>query len=71
MKRKNLKRLRIDLDLKQKDFAEKLKVSNSYYCDIENGKRDPSFGFMVDFEKFCDKEGIIIEDIWRLFKKFN
>lgn len=37
-----LEKYRNDLNLKKKDMADKLEVSESYYSLIENGKRNPS-----------------------------
>ena len=40
MKRKNLKKFRIDLNLKSKEMAEKLELQPSTYSNIENGKKE-------------------------------
>lgn len=64
--RKNLKKFRIDLGLKTKEIAEKLGISPSYYSLIENGRKDPTYGFM---EKFG--ETFNYDDMWELFKKCN
>ena len=69
MKRKNLIKLRIDIGLKSKELAKKLGVSVAYYSNLENGKIDPTFKFIEKFEKFCNEERIVIDDIWELFKK--
>lgn len=42
MLKKTLKKLRIDWDLTQEEMAEHLGISQSTYCNIENGKRKPS-----------------------------
>lgn len=68
MKRKNLIKFRTDLGLKSKEFAEKLDVSRVHYSDIENGKSNPSFGFITKFEKVCQEMNKEIDDIWELFK---
>jgi len=39
-KRKELKLLRIERDIKQKDIAKQLDISPSYLCMFENNKRD-------------------------------
>ena len=39
MKRKNLIKFRIDLDLTSKEMAEKLKLSATTYSNLENGKK--------------------------------
>lgn len=66
MKRKNLKKFRIDMNLKSKEMAEKLGISLVHYSNIENGKVDPTFGFMEKFEEAFKNE---YQDIWELFKK--
>lgn len=66
MKRKNLKKFRIDLDLKSKEMSEKLGVNPTYYSNIENGRVNPNFEFMERFEKTFNNQ---YEDIWFLFKK--
>lgn len=68
LKRKHLIKFRIDLGLKSKDMAEKLGVSRVHYSNIENGKVDPTFGFLEKFEllfrDYC-------YDIWEIFKKIE
>lgn len=66
MKRKNLKKFRIDLDLKSKDMAEKLGVSTSYYSNFENGKVEPSIEFAYKFQEVFG-----VDDVMELFKKEN
>lgn len=66
MKRKNLKKFRIDLDLKSKEMSKKLGVNPTYYSNIENGRVNPNFEFMERFEKTFKNQ---YEDIWFLFKK--
>lgn len=69
MKRKNLVKLRADLNLKSKEFAELLEISKQHYSNIENGKVDPTFGIMTKLENVLDSKGYVIDDIWELFKK--
>ena len=64
MVRKNLKKFRIDLGLKSKEMADKLGVTRGYYSQLENGKKDPTFGLMEDFSKLFN-----YDDIWFLFQK--
>ena len=64
MVRKNLKKFRIDLGLKSKEMADKLGVTQGYYSQLENGKKDPTFGLMEDFSKLFS-----YDDIWFLFQK--
>lgn len=66
MKRKNLKKFRIDLDLKSKDMAEILKINPTYYSNIENGRVDPSFDVA---QRFGDIFRGKYDDYWVLFKK--
>lgn len=42
MLKKTLKKLRIDWDLTQEEMAKHLGISQSTYCNIENGVRKPS-----------------------------
>ncbi|WP_270820163.1 helix-turn-helix domain-containing protein [[Eubacterium] hominis] len=42
----NLKRFRVSLRLNQKQMAEKIGVSASYYYKVESGMRYPSFCFL-------------------------
>lgn len=51
MRNLQLKLLRNEKELKQSDMAKLLNISNSTYCDKENGKR-----------KFKLKEAIIISE---------
>ena len=69
MKRKNLIKLRIELGMKSQEMAEQLKISRVHYSNIENGKKDPTFGVMERLEKICTEKGYTVEDIWELFKK--
>lgn len=66
MKRKNLKKFRIDLNLKSKDMAEILSINPTYYSNIENGRVDPSFEVA---ERFGDIFRGKYDDYWVLFKK--
>lgn len=47
-----LKNYRNNLDLKKKEFADKLDTSESYYNMIENGKRNPSKKFLIKLVNF-------------------
>lgn len=69
MKRKNLVKLRVELGLKSQEMAEHLGIGRVHYSNIENGKADPTFGFIEKLEKLCASKGIVVEDIWELFKK--
>lgn len=69
MKRKNLVKLRADLNLKSKEFAELLEISKQHYSNIENGKVDPTFKIILKLEKMLENKGYVINDIWELFKK--
>lgn len=42
-----LEEYRESLDLKKKELADRLEVSESYYNMIENGKRNPSKSFII------------------------
>lgn len=68
--RPNLKKLRRKLKCNQTEFGEKVGgYSKTHISDLENCKADPSFGFIEDVERLCLKEGIIIEDMWEVFRK--
>lgn len=69
MKRKNLIKLRVELGLKSQEMAEELSFSRQHYSNIENGKVDPTFGFMEKLEALCTERGIEVEDIWEIFRK--
>lgn len=69
MKRKNLVKLRTDLDLQSQELAELLEISRQHYSNIENGKVDPTFGIITKLENILDSKDYEIDDIWNLFKK--
>ena len=64
MKRLNLKVFRIKNNLSQEDMAKKLGISKVYYCRIETGVNDPSFGLLEKFGEIFN-----YDDVWFLFKK--
>lgn len=66
MRRINLKKLRIELDLKSQEMAEKLGISKQYYSNIENGRHNPSYEVIEVFEKVFNVDE---KDVWGLFKK--
>lgn len=59
----NLKMIRLNKNLSQKEVGEKSGISESFYCLIENGERQPSvttakkIANVLEFEwtKFFDK----------------
>ena len=69
MKRKNLDKFLVDHDLKQNEVAEYLNVTENHFSLLVNGKSNPSFGLIEKFEEFCNERGIVIEDMWELWKK--
>ncbi len=69
MKRKNLIKLRVELGLRSQEMAEELGFSRQHYSNIENGRVDPTFGFMEKLEQLCKERGNEVEDIWELFKQ--
>jgi DNA-binding XRE family transcriptional regulator len=71
MKRKNLIKLRVELGLKSQEMAEQLGFTRQHYSNIENGKKDPTFGFIEKLEALCTERGFEVEDIWEIFKKLN
>ncbi|GAB6100400.1 hypothetical protein JCM16358_22790 [Halanaerocella petrolearia] len=46
---------RKDADLTQKQMAEKLGISESYYCLLENGKRPMKLKMALEIAKILDK----------------
>ncbi len=59
--RVKLKQLRINNDLFQKDIANLLGISTSYYSSIERGKRNPTLNLA---KKTVDLFGESIENIF-------
>lgn len=55
-----IKELRIKCGLTQKQLAEKAKISNSYLCDIEVGRTNPS---LKTLEKICRAFEIDLKDL--------
>lgn len=55
-----LENFRIKLDLKKREFSEKLDVGESYYNMIESGKRNPSKSFINKLVSFSGKP----EEYW-------
>lgn len=60
-KRKKLKELREENNLYQKDMAEMLNISLSFYSSIERGKRNPTLKLA---KKISDLFDVRIEDIF-------
>ena len=69
MKRKKLIKFLVDNDLIQTDVAESLGISDNHFSLLINGKSNPSFGLMEKFEELCDELGIVVDDMWELWKK--
>lgn len=68
MKRKNLIKLLVDYDIKQCDVAEYLEVTDQHFSLLVNGNANPSFGLIEKFEEFCNERGIVIDDMWEVWK---
>ena len=66
MGRINLKKFRIGLGLKSKEFAEKTNISKEHYSNIELGKSNPSYEYIETFEKVFNVDE---KEVWGLFKK--
>ena len=66
MGRINLKKFRIDLNLKAKEIAKKTNISSSHYSNIENGINDPKWDYM---NLFAETFNVDDKDVWVLFKK--
>lgn len=52
----NIKRLRIERNLKQANISAALEVCQSFYSEIESGKRTITLNFLYDLAKFYDVE---------------
>lgn len=55
-----IKELRIKHGLTQKQLAEKAEISNSYLCDIEVGRTNPS---LKTLEKICKAFKIDLKEL--------
>lgn len=62
--RKKLIKLRTSMGLKQKDVAESINITTSYYGMIEQGKRMPNLSIALSIAKFFNTpvEEIFFED---------
>ncbi|WP_187441984.1 helix-turn-helix transcriptional regulator [Sutcliffiella horikoshii] len=60
----NIKELREDLSLSQKDLARKLKISEYYMNKIENGKENPSVRLAIRMAHIlnCRVEDLFFEN---------
>ncbi|MCQ6303504.1 helix-turn-helix transcriptional regulator [Bacillus cereus] len=52
MKREWLIKLREDKGLKQFEVAKTLDISSNYYCEIENGKKNPRWNIAMRIAEF-------------------
>ncbi|MBQ7455008.1 MAG: helix-turn-helix transcriptional regulator [Clostridia bacterium] len=59
---KRLRRLRLESGILQKDFAERLGLSVSYYGHLERGSRIPSLPTLV---KICNELGVGCDQLLR------
>ena len=66
MRRKRLKIFRIEQDLTQSDMAVRLGCERATYSAIELGRRNPSFDFMVKFQKVFN---VPAESMWALWER--
>ena len=60
--RKWLKAKRKDLGLAQTDVAARLSISTPYYCDIENGRKQPDMAYSM-MEKIANALGISVQEV--------
>jgi transcriptional regulator with XRE-family HTH domain len=58
-----IKKLRLELNLTQEQFAEKLNVSQEYISQIESGKKGIGLGILTKLSKVFDK------DFWYFLEK--
>lgn len=62
---KELKKFRIDNNLKTKEMAKMLEMTVANYSNMENGRSNPTIGTILKFaEKFPE-----VDDVLKLFKK--
>ncbi|PED78954.1 helix-turn-helix transcriptional regulator [Bacillus toyonensis] len=54
MKREWLIKLRENKGLKQFEVAKTLDISSNYYCEIENGKKNPRWNIAMRIAEFFD-----------------
>lgn len=66
-KRVGLKMLRSKYDLKQSEIAARLGTTTSYYCLIEQGKRNGTFDFWQALQREFNLTG---DEVWKL-QNFN
>ena len=62
----NIKKLRNELKISQKDLAESLKVSRQTINAIETGKFDPSLTLTIKITRFFNKS---LEEIFNMEKQ--
>lgn len=64
-----LQTLRTAVDLKQEEMAERLKLSQPHYSNLENGVRkttgDVALTVIEEFRTECTKLGLTVEDFVR------
>lgn len=68
MKRIELEVFRTRKQLTQKEMANKLSISESLYCMIENAQREPTFSLLERFNEVFGDEYL---DIFNIFKKIE
>jgi transcriptional regulator with XRE-family HTH domain len=49
-----VKMIRKELQISQKDFANKINISGSYLSEIEAGKSKPGYDFLFNISKICN-----------------
>ena len=57
-----LKAMRLERNLCQADMAERLSISSPYYCDIENGNRQPDMAYSM-MEKLASALGVPVHEV--------
>ena len=61
----------VDNNLTQVELAKELDVSKQHFSKLINCNADPSFGLIEKFDEYCKNKGIIIDDMWEVWKKSN
>jgi transcriptional regulator with XRE-family HTH domain len=51
---KRVKMIRKELQISQKDFANKINISGSYLSEIEAGKSKPGYDFLFNISRICN-----------------
>lgn len=51
---KNLRKLRTERNLKQKEISKSIGISERAYCFYENGEREPKLDYIIKLSRYFD-----------------